>query len=224
MMRDRAVRAGLLAVAGALFLSACGGHPNATAPASGLRSPYAPLASMQHNARAADPDSSIVGGSDALTSLTEFGNGRFRLLVENVSSIGFINSFLWQAPFGMTITKVTGSAPGNCRLLTNVVRTKHDSVPYGIGEISCAGIALKPPKCTCLVGGSMTIDFTAEVPRVKKGHTTSLLYGTLKVENVTPVPYVIPSSLSEKPSRNADLPICKRGQRPTAAAPCILSG
>src|SRR6266403_73989 len=51
------------------------------------------------------------------------------------SAIGFINSFSWVPPAGMTIVNVSGSSSGHCELLA--------------ARISCDGVNLKPPTCTC---------------------------------------------------------------------------
>jgi hypothetical protein len=158
-----------------------------------------------------DPDQEPEGGMDALVVLTSLGHGRYQLRITNTTEIGFINSFTWVAPSQFTITHVTASSRGSCRL---------DG-----GNIVCDGQAIPPPKCTCLPGGTMTIAFTARVPAAAAkaaNQQRGVVGGYLRLQHMTPVPYLIPSYQGAK--GNIDLPICKRGQSSTNASPCVHSG
>jgi hypothetical protein len=154
-----------------------------------------------------DGDTLPKNSTDANWTLRWLGSGKYELLVQNTSGIGYINSFDWSPPLGMTLTKVTSSPGGKCSVVQN--------------DIACKA-KLKPPKCTCLPGGSITIDFTAKSIDPKTAVATS--YGAvgsyLVIKSLTPVPYHIPSELSGSSNPGADLPVCKKGQTSTKANPC----
>lgn len=156
-----------------------------------------------------DPDQGAKQGNDAVVVVRQLSNQRYELLIQNTSGIGFINSFQWVPPPGMTITKITGESTGSCKLANDV--------------IACSA-TLKPPKCTCRPGGSMTIDFkaTGRDPTTQDGHTLTLgVVGSfLRIQKVTPVPYHIPSWIGGVPKPQPDLPLCKKGQTSTKAHPC----
>jgi len=153
-----------------------------------------------------DPDLTGKSSADAAWSLQWLGNGKYQLLVQSTSGVGFIDSFDWVAGPGFTITSVTSSSQGKCALVGDA--------------ISCTG-SLKPPKCTCLPGGSMTIKFTATGDTASDPKGTQEAYGEvgsyIAIKTVTPVPYHIPSSLN---TSSADVPLCKAGQKSTKAKPC----
>jgi hypothetical protein len=155
---------------------------------------------------AIDPDILAKSAADASWSLEWVAPGKYRLLVQSTSGDGFIDSFDWVAGPGFTITKVTASSSGSCAV-------KGDT-------IACVG-HLQPPKCTCLPGGSMTIDFTATGDQVKDPKGVVNNYGEagsyIAIKTITPVPYHIPSSLD---TPTADFPICAAGQKSTKSKPC----
>jgi hypothetical protein len=88
------------------------------------------------------------------------------------------------------------------------------------GAIQCTG-KVAPPKCTCMAGGELVVTFTAKglEPQTINGVTTwfGMVGAYLQIQQMTPVPYHIPSSL---PSDSVDLPLCKKGQTSTKAHPC----
>src|SRR6266481_8221720 len=119
-------------------------------PAMPTTGDYVPI-SIAHpqNSAIADPDSRSRQGQDLATVLSRgAGSHQYRVTVSNVSAIGFINSFSWVPPAGMTIVNVTGSSSGHCELHA--------------ARISCDGVNLKPPTCTCRDdGGQIVISFVA---------------------------------------------------------------
>jgi hypothetical protein len=152
-----------------------------------------------------------VNASDAV-SVVRFldpSQGKYQLEVENTSGIGYINTFNWVPPASMTVTSITSSQGGRCTVVRNT--------------ISCRGGAkgIAPPKCTCLSGGTMTVNFTATGNEPKFNGTYWTYYGIvgsyMQITSMTPVPYHIPSFL---PSTSLDLPLCKAGQKSTSAKPC----
>lgn len=180
-------------------------------PVSGSASPTGTLKAgktpPQNNGAPIDADTLPKGSVDADTTVRWLNtSGSYQLEVQNTSSIGYLDTFNWSPPPSMTITAVTGAVGAKCSLQN--------------GEIHCVG-KLKPPKCTCLPGGEMTVNFTAtgNNPTFADGYWT--YYGIegafLQIETVTPVPYHIPSFL---PGSSADLPLCKKGQKSTKARPC----
>jgi hypothetical protein len=174
-------------------------------------------------APAPNPDPGNTGTrSNQTDAVTVFrfldpSQGKYQLEVENTSGIGYINNFSWVPPAGFTITAVTSTEGGHCSLATSSSGTR---------MISCVGgkKGIAPPKCTCLAGGAMTVNFTATglAPTNNGSYTT--YYGVVgsytNITKMTPVPYHIPSFLSTAPQ---DLPLCKKGQKNTAAHPCATA-
>lgn len=142
-------------------------------------------APQNQNAIPLDPDILAKQANDANWSLMWLGKGHYRLLVQNTSGVGYIDTFDWVAGVGMNVTSIISTSGGKCTVEARV--------------IACVG-KIKPPRCTCLPGGSMTIDFTATAPgstdpngvRNNTGDEGS----TLAIKSFTPVPYHIPSSLN----------------------------
>ena len=154
-----------------------------------------------------------IGATDAVTIVRFLDpmRGLYQIEVDNTSGIGYINTFDWVPPPNMTITAITSTEGGHCALNN--------------GNISCVGgkKGLAPPKCTCLAGGSMTVNFTAtgNSPTFNGQYWT--YYGVVgswtHITSMTPVPYHIPSFLTP----GVDLPICKAGQKSTGTNPCTTS-
>jgi hypothetical protein len=201
----------LVGVLGGGLLAGCGGGGRMSTPTTGQDAPIVAHEINRPNGRVhVDPDSMHTANPDVLSVVTVRGNGRYRLEVTNTSAIGFVDSFTWVPPPGATVRAVTRTSTGHCRLAS--------------GNISCS-IALRPPTCTCRGdGGSVTIDFTADVPKGRNPQSTKygLEGGRVNVESETPVPYIIPSSANQAPS--LDLPLCKKGERSSAAVPCVSRG
>ena len=157
-------------------------------------------------APAVDPNTLGRASADVVAIVRWVSPGSYQLEVENTSGIGYINAFSWDPPVNLTITAVTSSEGGKCTLEG--------------GSIECTG-KVAPPKCTCLAGGSLTVNFTAKglEPTFANGYWT--YYGfsgaRLQIQQMTPVPYHIPSALPTY----TDLPVCKKGQKSTKARPCV---
>jgi hypothetical protein len=147
------------------------------------------------------------GAADAVSIVSFLGPDRYQLDVQNTSGIGFINQFTWVPPANMTITAVTSSEGGKCKLVG--------------GSIQCNG-KVAPPDCTCLPGGDLTVNFTARglEPTFANGYWTyyGIVGASLQIQQMTPVPYHIPSAV---PKLGQDLPLCKKGQTSTKARPCL---
>src|SRR5580765_2385968 len=157
-------------------------------------------------AAAADPNTLGKGAADAVTVVRWIAPGVYQLDVQNTSGIGYINQFTWVPPGSLTITAVTSTEGGHCALSG--------------GSIVCNG-KIAPPTCTCLAGGDLVVTFhaTGLDPTFNGQYWTyyGIVGAYLQIQQMTPVPYHIPSFL---PS-GADLPLCKKGQTPTKASPCV---
>jgi hypothetical protein len=157
-----------------------------------------------------DP-SGTRAAADSVETIRFLGDGKYQLEVQNTSDIGYINTFEWHPPPGLTLTAVTSSEGGRCQLRS--------------GAISCrgGGKGLTPPQCTCIPGGFLTVNFTATglAPTISNGVVThyGMVGSFLLITTVTPVPYHIPSFLSPA----VDLPLCTKGQTPTRAKPCAVT-
>jgi len=131
-----------------------------------------------------DSDQLAKGTTDANSTLESLGHGRYRLVVQNTTGVGYINSFDWVAGPGLTVTAVTGASKGKCTLRS--------------GTIACVA-RLAPPKCTCLPGGTMTIDFKMSGDNATDPKGVRITHGVvgsyLAIKTITPVPYHIPSAL-----------------------------
>jgi hypothetical protein len=137
-----------------------------------------------------DPDTENMGGADANTSVIPLGNGRYQLIIQNTSRVGYIDSVLWQPPPGATVASVSGSTVGSCDVATG-------------GDISCNGLHLKPPKCLCLPGGEATVTFVMHGSSPDSSpHTTGIAGSGLEITSMTPILGNIPSSLGQAPSGN----------------------
>jgi hypothetical protein len=152
-----------------------------------------------------------IGATDAITVIRFLDPkaGLYQIEVDNTSDIGFINTFNWVPPAGMTITAVTSSEGGRCRLAN--------------GNIVCTGAkkGLAPPICTCRTGGKLMVNFKATGNGPTWNGQWWTYYGVVggytQITSVTPVPYHIPSYLPPY----VDLPLCAKGQAPTKAKPCV---
>src|SRR6478609_7244740 len=118
----------------------------------------------------------VFSGSNALpampTTVLSHGGGprSYRVTVSNVSGIGFVNALDWRPPSGMTVVRVTSSSGGHCELARGADP-----------RITCAGLRLKPPTCTCRGdGGELVISFVAN-------KAPNMLAGASAVVSATPV-------------------------------------
>jgi len=140
------------------------------------------------SSREKDSPPPVAGGAatdDVITQVKVLAANKYQLRVTNVSGVGYLDTFSWTPPQGVTIAAVTSSEGARCQLVDN--------------NISCTG-KIAPPSCTCEAGGSMTVNFIATglASTFADGYETS--YGVvgsfLQVTSVTPVPYHIPSYIS----------------------------
>jgi hypothetical protein len=209
---DRALRLGLaslIAVTAVGVFAGCGGG-GGSKPLNPYANEINPNKTVAHQ-HGVDPDQFAEGSNDANFVIRSTGNNHYELRVTNTSDVGFINSFTWLAPPQMTITSVTGSSRGSCQLADK--------------NIFCGSVAIQPPKCTCESGGKMTVRFVATIGDAKFNREHGIVGGLagsfLRLGEMTPVPYVIPSYRGQPP---VDLPICAKGQQSTKAEPCVHSG
>jgi hypothetical protein len=139
------------------------------------------------------------GDAHVVVTFLDIPRGLYRLSVENTSGLGYINTFNWEPPAGMTITAINSSQGGKCSLLS--------------GAISCRGAGKgipPPPQCICPGGGTLTVDFFAD--GLKPTYPLHGLGVALQILTMTPVPYHIPHT----PREEVDLPLC----RPGGPRPC----
>lgn len=187
-------RRAILVLASTL-LFAVGGHAASAASRTAAAAP-----------EPANPNTLGRGSGDAVVIVRWLAPNAYQLDVQNTSGIGYIDQFVWTPPIGMTVTAVTSSEGGKCSLTG--------------GNIECNG-NIRPPACTCLAGGELTVNFTATglAPTYANGYWTyyGIVGATLQITQMTPVPYHIPSSLN----LISDLPLCKKGHKSTKLNPCI---
>jgi hypothetical protein len=190
-------------------IAGCGGGNKGTAD------PFAKEISPNSTVKPAagvDPDELPEAGSDTNTVVRRLRNNHYELTVTNTSDIGFINSFTWLPPSQVTITAVTDSSSGNCQLSSN--------------NITCDRLTIRPPKCTCEPGGTVTVHFVATTAQAslkhEHGEAGALVGSSLRLGVMTVVPYVIPSYPGAEPM--LDLPLCTKRQQSTEANPCIHAG
>ncbi|HTZ06480.1 MAG TPA: hypothetical protein VMB53_12145 [Gaiellaceae bacterium] len=97
-----------------------------------------------------------------LTPLT--GTHRYRMSIFNVSNLGAINAFQWYPPVGVHVVKLIGSSAGHCAV-TGLEGFGGNQFPTVVlnQNISCTGLDLKAPSCTCLGdGGTVTLSFATD--------------------------------------------------------------
>jgi hypothetical protein len=201
----RAVGYALVAAAIMLAAVGCGGKANSSRQVSTLKvnpiGNVTPPPLLPKNVRA-DPDALPEGGADATWSILTVGNGVYSVDLQNTSRIGFIDAIKWTPPRGTKVLQVLKSSVGSCRA--------------SAGAISCTGLRLKPPKCACGVGGHVVVTFRMTGVKERVGFMSS----ALEVDQMTPVPWIIPSSLGKPVSALADEPVCKPNEISTQKHPC----
>jgi hypothetical protein len=208
----------IAAVGITLALTLGGGSTTPTLPTTGAFAPISvprpivPAAGFQ-GPLIADPDSMLRQGQDLQMLVAAIpGTNRYRLTVTNVSSIGFINSFEWYPPTGISLVKVVGSSVGRCVAsgLHGFGGNQFKTVTLN-PDVVCSGLNLKPPSCTCKGdGGVVQITFVA-TGRIG-------MPGAARVAGATPVFEQIPSYPGAQTS--PDLPVCTHGQVSTRGRPC----
>jgi hypothetical protein len=208
--REVKVVLGCLAALTAVAVSAgCGsGNANSEPTAKELYAQQIQVGTFSAAAKGMDPDELDRSGADVDTSVRQLGQNRFELTVQNISDVGFVNSFWWHAS-NLRIVSVTSSSGGTCR-------------PTDANTIQCQGMTIAPPKCTCLPGGSAWVRFVAK-PVGRETASYPVFHGVqgsrLRVGEMTPVPYHIASFQGSQ--NNADLPLCAKGRASTRDKPCV---
>jgi hypothetical protein len=195
----------LAAFATVLLASGCGGGGGGgNGPtAAQLRAQEIQVGTFKKFLPGTDPDELDRSGTDLTDTVRELAPGHYEVTVQNLSNIGFINSF-WFHTTTVRITKVVGSSAGLCTLLDD-------------NTISCQNLKIAPPKCTCLSGGTMTFRFSGKPVGANQG-----IDGGIALHDTTPVPYHIPSYLNSQ-ANTLDLPLCAPGQKSTSKNRCIHS-
>jgi hypothetical protein len=176
-----------------------------------------------------DPDELDRGGVDVDTVIRSLGGNHYQLLIQNASDVGFINTFSWYVngnaglagkTNAVKLLSVENSSSGHCKLAIDR------------NSIVCTGMTIKPPTCTCLPGGTVTVNFTAEpnykwlnsLPQGPKAvlpnHYGIFQNSQTVLGDMTPVPYHIPSYRNSQQNLY-DLPLCAKGEPNTTAHPCV---
>lgn len=134
-----------------------------------------------------DPDQAAKVSTDVNISLQTIKPGTYRLLVQNQSGLGSIDSFAWVPGPGWHVTSVITAAPGKC-LVVNAA-------------LACSGKIQAPKRCTCQPGGHMSITFRMagppDPPRSKKqgAVVVGTVGGYFSVKTVTLTNHHIPTEL-----------------------------
>jgi hypothetical protein len=124
--------------------------------------------------------------------------GSYQVEVDNTNPFRFINSYTWTPPPGLTITKITSTVGGECRLSTED------------GTVTCKGEAAGPSDYG-QVGQAMIVNFTASGLRPKWIATS---YGGYYISAG------VIGSVQVTEGTFSDLPLCKKGQTSTKQKPC----
>jgi hypothetical protein len=185
-------------------------------PTTGAYAPISvpkPATGLQALAQGVDPDTLSKQGADLVTVISRGTGARhYKLTILNTSNIGYIDSFYWSPPAGVTIDRVISSSSGHCAL-TGTPGYGGKLFP-GVElypKITCGDVSLKPPTCTCASdGGRIVISFTA--------NTFPSLAGSIGITSATPILKTIPSYV-----QTPDLPTCGDGQVSTDTKPCSAS-
>jgi hypothetical protein len=194
---------------GVLVFASGGSSGSAEETAAELYARQLQVGTFDKYVKGSDPDELDRSSVDVTTTVRSLGKGRYELVVQNFSNIGFINSFTWSAP-DMEITSVASRSGGSCRLLSST-------------SLTCAGLSIRPPKCTCEAGGHATIRFDARELVTGRRRSYGVSASKLTLGELTPVPYHIPSYKGAE-QNVVDLPLCARGERSTEAHRCIHGG
>jgi hypothetical protein len=134
-----------------------------------------------------DPDQAAKVSTDVDISLQTIKPGMYRLLVQNQSGLGSIDSFAWVPGPGWHVTSVIKTSPGKC-LVVNAA-------------LACSGKIQAPKRCTCQPGGQMSITFRMVGPpdppsSKKQGNVVvGTVGGHFAVKTVTLTNHHIPTEL-----------------------------
>src|SRR5438045_2113838 len=108
--REVKVVLGFLALPAALaVLAGCGGGGTSQPTAKELYAQQIRVSGFEAARKGMDPDELDRSGSDVDTSVRQLGQNRYELTVQNVSDVGFVNSFWWHAK-DLRIVSVTSSS------------------------------------------------------------------------------------------------------------------
>jgi hypothetical protein len=227
MARRRSVRiviavvllAVVAAVVGTVVLTSGSSSSDSTTPtAAQLYAQEARFGTFNAFVPGSDPDELDRGGSNVDDIVKFLGHGRYQLTVQNVGFLGYINSFSWNAP-NILITRVVGSSSGSCQAAKeHTATTQFGALPEG--TITCGGMAIAPPTCSCLAGGTATVTFEGHPIASRKGVVFGVAESRLVLGNLTLVPHHIPSYLGGA-ANQVDEPLCAKGEQSTKANPCV---
>jgi hypothetical protein len=135
-----------------------------------------------------DPDQGAKSATDVNVLLRNVAPETFQLVVQNQSSIGYIDSFAWVPGPGWTLIAITKTVGGKCTISPD-------------GGIACEGKISPPKTCTCLPGGQMKITFKMKPPPDPRAtrSTGKMVIGTggsyFIIKTMTAVPRHIPTEL-----------------------------
>jgi hypothetical protein len=144
-------------------------------------------------ASAATPSVRVDSPFAMTVSVLDEAGGKYQVEVQNENPTKFVSRVSWTPPNGLTITGITRSIGGKC-LLT------------GDGVVVCVGQA-RPAASMTTMGGSIIVVFTATGLQPTWTGEYWIHHGVLGAVKVTQ-------------STFNDLPLCKKGQKSTAARPC----
>jgi hypothetical protein len=139
------------------------------------------------SAERGDPDQAAKVSSDISESLVTLEHGTYRLLIQNQSGVGSIDSFAW--------------VPGPGWHVTSVIRTSQGTCDVADGALACSATIPAPKECTCQPGGQMTITFRMvgppDPPRSKKQGivVVGTIGGYFLVKTITLANHHIPTEL-----------------------------
>jgi len=119
--------------------------------------------------------------------------GKYQVEIDNGNPTKFVSSFNWTPPSGMTVTSIASSTGGRCRLT-------------GDGVVVCTGAAA-PASSVPPMGGGIIVNFTATGRQPTWTGSYWIHYGVI-------------GSVQVQESTFSDLPLCKKGQKSSAAHPC----
>jgi len=142
---------------------------------------------------AAPPPPIVVQPYAMVIRVLDDSAGKYQVEIDNSNPTRFVSSFDWTPPSGMTVTAVTSSIGGKCNLSSD-------------GIVICKGLAA-PPKSATSMGGAIIVNFTATGRQPQWTGSYWIHYGVV-------------GSVQVQTSTFSDLPLCKKGQKSTAATPC----